>query len=160
MDPTIELVPPDPQGWAARFAAVKQRLTLMLPGAAVEHIGSTSVPDLPAKDVIDVLIGVDLSDWSAVLDRLISEGFDCEGKRDGHAWLSLPNRNRRTTVVHLVHIHGRHWNRRIAFRDILRQDAGARERYLGVKREAAASTSDWGAYTAHKAAVVAAILEV
>jgi GrpB-like predicted nucleotidyltransferase (UPF0157 family) len=45
------------------------------------------------------------------------------------------------------------------FRDILRRDIKARERYLSVKREAAARTKDWGAYTTHKGDVVAAILK-
>jgi dephospho-CoA kinase len=93
------------------------------------------------------------------MELLSSGGFDCEGHREGHAWFSLPDRRNREIVVHLVQIQGRQWHRRIAFRDILRKDIQARERYLRVKREAAAGTNDWGAYTAHKADVVAAILE-
>ena len=156
---SIELVPADPQGWAARFDVVRGRLASLLPDAEIEHIGSTSIPDLPAKDVVDVLVGVNLHQWSTAMDVLNSDGFDCEGHREGHAWFSLPDRKNREIVVHLVQIHGRQWHRRVVFRDILRKDIRARERYLSVKREAAARTGDWGAYTAHKADVVAAILE-
>lgn len=156
---SIELVPADPQGWAARFDVVRLRVVSLLPEAEVEHIGSTSIPDLPGKDVVDVLVGVNLHQWSAAVDLLSSDGFDCEGQREGHAWFSLPVRGDREIVVHLVQIEGRQWRRRIAFRDILRKDIQARGRYLSVKREAAARTNDWGAYTAHKADVVAAILK-
>ena len=156
---SIELVPADPQGWAARFDVVRVRLASLLPDAEVEHIGSTSIPDLPAKDVVDVVVGVNLHQWSIAMDVLRSDGFDCEGQREGHARFSLPNRSNRAIVVHLVERQGRQWHRRIVFRDILRKDVRARERYLSVKREAAARTKDWGAYTAHKADVVAAILK-
>lgn len=156
---SIELVSPDPRGWAARFDVARVRLISLLPGAEIEHIGSTSIPDLPAKDVVDVLVGVDLHQWLTASDTLSSNGFDREGHREGHAWFSLPDRRSREIVVHLVEVGGRQWRRRIAFRDILRKDAKARERYLSVKREAAAHTKDWGTYTAHKADVVEAILK-
>lgn len=154
----IKLVPADPVGWSGRYEAVRKRLASLLPDAEIEHIGSTSIPDLPAKDVVDVLIGVNLHQWSTVMGVLTSDGFDCEGHREGHAWFSLPDRNNREVIVHLVDFGGHQWRRRIKFRDILRGDTEARERYLSVKREAAANTKDWGAYTAHKADVVADIL--
>jgi GrpB-like predicted nucleotidyltransferase (UPF0157 family) len=54
------------------------------------------------------------------MDLLSSDGFDCEGHREGHAWFSLPDKSNRETVVHLVQIQGRQWHRRVVFRDILR----------------------------------------
>ncbi|MET3952536.1 GrpB family protein [Arthrobacter sp. UYEF36] len=92
---SIELVPADPQGWAARLEVVRGRLASLLPDAEVEHISSTSIPDLPAKDVVDVLVGVNLRQWSTAMDLLSADGFDCEGHREGHAWFSLPNRSNR-----------------------------------------------------------------
>ncbi|WP_162150834.1 GrpB family protein [Paenarthrobacter nicotinovorans] len=156
---SIELVPADPEGWATRFDAVRARLVSVLPDAEVEHIGSTSIPELPAKDVVDVLVGVNLHQWTTAMDSLRSDGFDCEGHREGHAWFSLPDRSNREIVVHLVQFHGDQWHRRMKFRDILRKDIRARERYLNVKREAAVSTKDWSSYTKQKADVVAAILK-
>jgi GrpB-like predicted nucleotidyltransferase (UPF0157 family) len=156
---SIELVPADPKGWAARFDAVRVRLVSLLPDAEVDHIGSTSIPELPAKDVVDVLVGVNRNQWRTAMDSLSSDGFDCEGHREGHAWFSLPDRSNREIIVHLVESHGDQWDRRMKFRDILRRDISARERYLNVKRDAAVSTKDWGAYTRHKADVVAAILK-
>ncbi|MCR1161834.1 GrpB family protein [Paenarthrobacter sp. UW852] len=155
----IELVPADPEGWAARFEAVRARLVSLLPDAEVEHIGSTSIPELPAKDVVDVLVGVNVHQWTTAMGSLSSDGFDCEGHREGHAWFSLPDRTNREIVIHLVQIHGHQWHRRIKFRDILRKDIRARDRYLTVKREATVNTKDWGAHTRYKADVVDAILE-
>lgn len=53
----------------------------------------------------------------------------------------------------------RQWVRRLAFRDILRGDAHPRTRYLNVRREAVHHAADWGPYTAHRARVVAQILD-
>ncbi len=155
----VELVSPNPLGWAIRFKALEEKLRILLPAASVEHIGSTSVPDLPAKDVIDVLVGVEEDEWSDALGILVGNDFDCEGHREGHAWLSFPDREDRKVVVHLVLIGGRQWKRRTAFRDILRRDAQARMQYLSIKREATHRTADWGTYTAHKASVVTQILD-
>lgn len=49
-------------GWPARFAAHRERIVAALGERArvVEHIGSTAVPGLAAKDVVDVLVGIDL----------------------------------------------------------------------------------------------------
>lgn len=136
----------------SKIDVVRGRLASRLPDAEVEHIGSTSVPDLPAKDVVDVLFGVNLHQWATAMDLLSSDGFGWEGHREGHAWFSLPDKSNREIVVHLVQIQGRQWHRR----SVPRHPA---ERYLSVKRGAAASTKDWDTYTTHKVGVVAAILK-
>lgn len=93
------------------------------------------------------------------MDLLSSGGFDREGHGEGHAWFSLPDRSNRQIVVHLIQIQGRQRHRRIVFRYIPRNDIQARERYLSLKREAAASIKDWRAHTKHQADVVAANLK-
>ena len=45
-------------GWAAAFAAERDRLATALHGAAIEHIGSTAVPGLPAEPIIDIVAGL------------------------------------------------------------------------------------------------------
>ncbi|NHB84992.1 GrpB family protein [Tessaracoccus sp. HDW20] len=56
----MTIVPSRHLEWVGLFEEMAGRLGPLLPGAKIEHIGSTSVPDLPAKDVVDLLIGVDL----------------------------------------------------------------------------------------------------
>ncbi|WP_413451868.1 GrpB family protein [Georgenia phoenicis] len=154
----VTLVPSRHEEWRLRYAELARRLSALLPAARLEHIGSTAVPDLPAKDVVDVLVGVDTADVVAVARRLRAEGLDLEGELAHHCWLSLPDRRSRTFVVHVVEHGGRAWARRIAFRDLLRSDADARERYLRVKRAAAREAAGWDDYTRAKSEVVAELL--
>lgn len=134
------------------------RISALLPACEIEHIGSTSVPDLPAKPVVDLAVGVRADRIPATTQALIADGFDVEGERDGHAWLSWPDRTARAYVIHVFELHGRPWTRRLRFRDILRTDAEARASYLAVKQRSAASSTGWDDYTQSKTAVVHEIL--
>lgn len=70
-DAPVELVDHDP-AWAARFAAESERLAPLLGGAEVHHIGSTAVPGLAAKPVIDLMALVD--DVDAPVAALVERG--------------------------------------------------------------------------------------
>ncbi|WP_298036156.1 GrpB family protein [uncultured Microbacterium sp.] len=144
--------------WHARFESLAARIHSLAPGARIAHIGSTAVPAYEAKDVVDVLVGVPREQIAVVSRVHKNAGFDEEGCRDRHAWLSVPSRGAREAVVHVVEAGGEQWRRRLAFRDLLRSDAAARHRYLEVKRQSAATATGWGAYTAGKSDIVAALL--
>lgn len=144
--------------WIERFEAVRARIASLLPDAAIEHVGSTAVPDLDAKDVVDVLVGVAAGRLDPALAVLSDDGFDLEGSRADHAWLSLPTRARRETIVHVVPAGETQWRDRIDFRDILRASPPARARYLALKRRLAGESTGWGPYTAGKAELVQEIL--
>lgn len=137
---------------------LKSRLTILVPDGHVEHIGSTAVPGLPAKDVVDLLLGVSADSLAQVAHRLTEAAFDLEGDLDHHYWLSWPSRHARESVIHVVEYGSRPWSRRLAFRDLLRRDAHARRVYLEAKRSAAADTADWTSYTQAKARTVADLL--
>ncbi len=139
-----------------RFHEIGTRLREALPSSLIEHIGSTAVADMPAKDVVDVLIGVERID--PALATIAALGFDIEGHRPGHAWASHPHRRDRRTVVHVVRYGSAAWRDRIEFRDLLRRDRTARAEYLDVKRRLAETTSGWGSYTAAKADTVTRLL--
>ncbi|MEE6272513.1 GrpB family protein [Georgenia wangjunii] len=155
----VVLVPSRYEEWVRRYGDMASHVTTLVPGAVVEHIGSTAVPGLPAKDVVDVMVGVDARAVRSTARRLAAAGLDLEGERDHHCWLSAPDRSDRAYVVHVVEHGGRPWTRRVAFRDLLRGDAAARAAYLDVKREAARSTRGWDAYTQAKTGVVAELLD-
>lgn len=155
----VLLVSRHPEEWHSRFVSLQSRIRTIVPGAAIEHIGSTAVVGMPAKDVVDLLVGVDFSMVATVAEALRDAEWDLEGFRAGHAWLSMPDRGARTAVVHVVEHGGAQWRDRVAFRDLLRRSADARQRYLRAKMEAAQESAGWGEYTAAKAATVASLLE-
>ena len=133
----------------------------------MQHTGSTAVPGLVAKDVIDVQVVVaDLETAAAVAEDLLAVGLvrepgaggtGCPAGRGGQG----PGLQRRSrpgrqlprpagsspAVAHVL-----------AFRDALRADAGLRERYVALKRALAASTDDTEAYAAGKSAFVDEVL--
>lgn len=152
----IEIIAPQ-QSWPAEFKAIANKLSKLLGHKAlrIDHIGSTAVPLLPAKDVIDIQITVaDLTDDS--VKTLLSEaGFDDRqvNNRDNltgydeHSpeldklfFSQQPNSRR-------CHIHVRELGRinqryALVFRDFLRADATTRIAYGQLKQELAARFSD------------------
>ncbi|MEE6281824.1 GrpB family protein [Georgenia sp. MJ170] len=154
----VTLVPSRYEEWVRRFAQMAAVIEPIVPDATIEHIGSTAVPDQPAKDVVDLLIGVDAQSVVPAARRLVAAGFDLEGELDHHCWLSSPDRRDRAFVLHVVEHGSRAWNRRMAFRDLLRADESARRAYLQVKEHAARQSRGWDDYTLAKSSVVAELL--
>jgi GrpB-like predicted nucleotidyltransferase (UPF0157 family) len=144
----IELSDHDPS-WAERFEEEKGRLAGVFDGQAVgiEHIGSTAVPDLCAKPIVDVLVGLRelaLSDEQIVAMQKL--GYEYLGE------YGLPGRlffrkDPRTHHVHVVEYGGLHWDRQLTFRDALRTDAEERRRYDEFKRKLAAEGHSRDSYT-------------
>jgi GrpB-like predicted nucleotidyltransferase (UPF0157 family) len=154
----VELVEHDP-GWATSYAHEATRLAAIFDGSAlgVEHVGSTSVPGLCAKPVVDILIGLRelaLSDEQiAAVERL---GYEYLGEH------GLPGRlffrkTPRTHHVHVVEHGGEHWERQLLFRDALRSDAEERRRYDQFKRQLAAEGHPRDVYTELKTPFIRAI---
>lgn len=158
-DQRVRLAASSYETWSHMAQQMTVRLLRIVPEAAVEHIGSTSVPGLPAKPVVDLAVGVPADEIAEVSRLLVEQGFDLEGTQPQHSWLSYPQRSARQFVVHVLEHQGRQWSRRLLFRDALRADESARDRYLEVKREAAASSANWDEYTQAKTDVVHAILD-
>src|SRR5687768_18579735 len=68
----VELAEPDPS-WPQRFEEHRDRIVGALGGAEVDHVGSTSVPGLAAKPIIDVQVVV--PDLEAAVERLVGAGY-------------------------------------------------------------------------------------
>lgn len=158
-DERVVLVASEYEKWAQLAAAMATRISEHLPAATIEHIGSTAVPGMPAKPVVDLAVGVAPDHIGEAADELARRGFDVEGERPGHVWLSYPDRTARAFVIHVLETQGTEWRRRLRFRDILITDGGHRNRYLAAKRAAADVANGWGEYTRAKSSVVAEILE-
>lgn len=147
----VELVEYDPT-WATGFEQERVRLAPIFGehAAGIEHIGSTSVPGLCAKPVVDVLVGLrelELSD--AQITAMEGLGYEFLGEH------GLPGRlffrkHPRTHHVHVVLHGGTHWERQLTFRDALRTDAEERRRYEEFKRKLAAEGHPREVYTEMK----------
>lgn len=156
----MKLVCPEPAEWQQRFQAHQARIQKAVPGADVQHIGSTAIPGIRAKDVVDVLMGVPVAEIQQASDRLVALGYGQEGAHAGHVWLCWPGPEQREAVIHVMALGSDGWQKRLTFRDRLRADRGLAQEYEALKLRLAAQTDDWGEYTGRKAAFVNRILNV
>jgi GrpB-like predicted nucleotidyltransferase (UPF0157 family) len=153
----IELVQYDPQ-WPLRFEAWRQRLSKVLrpDPVRIDHVGSTAVPGLAAKPVVDIQISVeDIRDESTYVPSIESIGVQFRNRDDQHRYFRPPSGRLREVHVHVCNS-GSPWERRhLLFRDYLRSHEEARRLYLRVKLEAAELWKyDRIAYTDAKTAVI------
>jgi GrpB-like predicted nucleotidyltransferase (UPF0157 family) len=157
---TVELVNYD-ERWPATFASWQERIAGVLPGARVEHVGSTSVPDLPAKPTIDIQVAVArLDDEDAYVPALESLELRLRSRDDLHRFFRPPAPQPRSVHIHVCE-RGSRWERdHTLFRDYLRMHAAARDEYARAKFEAARVWADDRiAYTDAKAETILAIME-
>ena len=153
----IELVPYD-ERWPATFDHWRTRLADALWDTAVriEHVGSTSVPGLPAKPVIDIQVSVaDVSDEERYVPHLAELGLQLRSRDVEHRYFRPFPGARRDVHVHVCRA-GSGWERdHLLFRDYLRAMPDARQAYEESKAEAAATwRDDRMAYTEAKSSVI------
>jgi GrpB-like predicted nucleotidyltransferase (UPF0157 family) len=144
----VELVDYDPS-WAELFESERAALAGIFDGRAegIEHIGSTAVPELCAKPIVDVLVGLrelELSDDD--IEAMARRGYEFLGEHGLPGRLFF-RRDPRTHHVHVVEYGGEHWDRQLTFRDALRSDADERRRYDEFKRRLAAEGHPRETYT-------------
>ena len=158
----IELVSYDP-AWPDSFQAWRGRIAAALGETAVrvEHVGSTSVPGLPAKPVIDIQVSVrDIADEAAYLPALEREDLQLRTRDRLHRYLRPAPWLPRAVHVHVCDV-GSSWEREhLLFRDYLRREQAACAAYAEAKRAAAAVWADDRiAYTDAKGDAILDILE-
>lgn len=161
----VELVDQDPR-WAELFTQQRDRLAgLLAPWltAPVEHIGSTSVPGLRAKPIVDLLAPVDsLAAREAMVRALAADGWlywPDDPRADTRLWLLRPRPEQRTHHLHVVaHTHPRA-RALLTFRDALRADPALALRYQHLKEHLARDhPTDRSAYTNGKAPFITEVL--
>ncbi len=144
----VELVEHDPS-WAELFERERDTLAGVFGGqaAGIEHIGSTSVPGLCAKPIVDVLVGLrELELSEQQVDAMRGLGYEFLGEY-GLAGRLFFRKHPHTHHVHVVEHGGVHWERQLTFRDALRSDAEERQRYDEFKRRLAAEGHPRDVYT-------------
>jgi GrpB-like predicted nucleotidyltransferase (UPF0157 family) len=134
----IEVVDYDPS-WPRRYEEERDRIAAALGDAvvAIEHVGGTAVPGLPAKPVIDIMVGVpDIERAGQAVAGLINLGYQYVPELESQ----LPERRyfRRGTPethhVHMVTMGSDFWEEHVLFRDYLRSHPQAAEEYGKLKR--------------------------
>jgi GrpB-like predicted nucleotidyltransferase (UPF0157 family) len=133
--------------WRQMFTEEKMRLQQILPiSAVVEHIGSTSVPGLAAKPIIDIMVGLtDFTKADPLVLRVQSLGYEYvsqfEVEMPFRRYFRKDNEGVRTHQIHMVALNSEFWHRHLAFREYLKTHPNIAAEYATLKRKLA--EQDW-----------------
>lgn len=129
---------------------------------AIEHVGSTAVPGLAAKPIVDIMAGIrSLAEAPVCVAPLAAIGYEYVPKYE----VELPERryfrkrSGRRHNLHVVETTTEFWRRHLAFRDWLRAHPEDARRYEALKRRLAETASDTRAYTDGKTVLIRQIEE-
>ena len=154
---SVVVVPYDsewPRLYEAERARLERALAAWLEGG-IHHIGSTAIPGIAAKPIVDMMAGVrDFEEARSAYEPLIALGYEHTPHRPGIAHhFSKPSFS-----LHLTEPGSDLWRERLAFRDTLRADPNLAAEYEALKLRLASEHEDTGGYTPAKRAFVAAVL--
>ena len=154
---TVGLHEPDPR-WADDYLRHRRRILDALEDldVDVEHIGSTSVPGLAAKPIVDIVVAVpDITAEEDYLGPLLAAGYELRVREPGHRLVRTPARD---VHVHVYQRGDQAVDDYLLLRDHLRTDPEDRARYEAVKRDLIRRRwDDMNDYAAAKTEVVLAI---
>jgi GrpB-like predicted nucleotidyltransferase (UPF0157 family) len=159
----VEIVPYDP-AWPARFAqerALLEQVLGPLLAGPIEHIGSTAIPGMLGKPIIDIMVAVaDLEPARPAIAAAELAGYvHYPYRADVMHWFCKPSAAQRTHHLHLVPHASQLWHDRLAFRDRLRADRTLAAEYASLKTALARRfCHDREAYTDAKGPFVARVL--
>ena len=142
-EPTLVIVDPDP-GWPADFERLRSRLqdALGVRALSIEHVGSTSVPGMAAKAVIDVdLVVADSAREDAYVDDLVRAGFPFLFREPGWHQHRMFGSENPYGNIHVFGPDSPELVRHVVFRDWLRTHPADRDAYVTAKRDAAAAAT-------------------
>lgn len=154
---------PYTEEWSTLFRAEAAQLQAVI-GAHVldiQHVGSTSIPGLPAKPILDIGVAVENFEAATVcIQPLEALGYRYRGE------MGIPRRHyfvKGDPVTHHLHmneISSADWQQQIAFRDYLRQQPEAMHAYATLKAQLASQFPDARlAYTESKSGFIASVLQ-
>jgi GrpB-like predicted nucleotidyltransferase (UPF0157 family) len=146
--------------WPAQFEHHRRRIAAALgpPAAAtIGHIGSTSVPGLAAKPIIDILVAVgDPDDDAEFGPAMAAAGYQLRVREAGHRMFRTPQK---TVHVHFWQVGSDEVARHLQFRDWLRTHPDDRDLYHRTKQALAGRRwPDMNYYAEAKGPVIADIM--
>jgi GrpB-like predicted nucleotidyltransferase (UPF0157 family) len=157
-EPTLVTIVDYQPGWPSEFDRIAHQLREVLGRAAigVDHVGSTSVPSLAAKDCIDIQVRVAALDEAWMVSRMGSIGFRCRPESWNRVEVSAgvasrklvfaPPPGHRLCNIHVREQGGRGTRFALLFRDYLRADQTARQAWGAFKKRLAVSVPDLADY--------------
>jgi len=157
----LRLAPYEPN-WPLLFLAEKERLFASLGNYIldVQHIGSTSIPGMPAKPILDIGVAVTNFEEAARCVPLMKQlGYQYKGEN------GIPRRHYfvkgdpRTHHLHMLEIESEEWKHHLFFRDYLRANSASAQAYAKLKQELASQfASDRHAYQNGKDSFIQTVL--
>ena len=161
---TVRVVPSDDE-WPAAFAQERHCLCQHIGHLVldIQHVGSTAVPGLAAKPIIDIAAAVaSLTDVPRCRPLLIALGYldrGDRGRKGGYVFVKERAPEVRTHHLHMITIDDPQWASYLLFRDRLRADAALRAEYASLKRKLQEPFAyDRGGYTGAKDTFIRRVL--
>ena len=159
----IEIVDYDPR-WPLLYESEAERIRQACAGVivAIEHIGSTAVPNLSAKPILDIMPGVAAhADGMRTIEPLTRLGYEYAGENGipGRYYFDLRYEQRTVVHVHIFEIGTENWLRHLLFRDYLCAHPDVAGQYAALKRDLALRYRyERAAYTDAKSEFINAVL--
>jgi len=165
VDEPVEITEYDPES-EGRYRGERDRVRLGLATASLkfEHIGSSAVPGLAGKPIVDLMLGASPTVWAALEElrpRVVALGYEDLGEAGVPGRISFRKRTAlRAFNLALVEHDGPLWRDNLAVRDYLRAHPEEAAKYAAAKRAAiAGGATTLLAYSAAKAPGLTALLE-
>jgi GrpB-like predicted nucleotidyltransferase (UPF0157 family) len=162
---TVQVVAHHP-GWHALFARERRILQQHIGHLVldIQHVGSTAVPGLDAKPILDIAVAVAsmavIPQCVPLLCRIGYIDRGDGGTNGGYLCVKESAPNVRTHHMHVVAIEDPQWHNYLRFRDLLRADEGSRTKYAKLKQDLQQQFSqDRQSYTAAKHAFIRGMLQ-
>ncbi len=160
---TVKLVPYSSE-WESLFAE-EERLLRSSVGAYVvdiQHVGSTAIPGMEAKPIIDIAVALRrLEDVEKCVELMERLGYEYDEEHPDRHFFVKGDPSRRTHYLHMVEWNSDSWKSYIRFRDYLRQHEEAAREYARLKRELARkSQGNRDLYTPGKAEFIESVLRM
>jgi len=150
----------------AFFISEKKKIAKVLgPSVKIEHVGSTAIPDLGGKGILDIVVGVLKSKIAEAKKKLEEGGYEFREKASTPERLffriDYPCKNRKRRIhIHLTKFNSQDWKEIIGFRDYLLKHSEAVEQYIKIKIEGVKKAfGDGEKYREHKEKFIKDILK-
>jgi GrpB-like predicted nucleotidyltransferase (UPF0157 family) len=158
------LIEPYDELWPTRFETLKQSYEEALfgiPLVSIEHVGSTSVPGLWAKPIIDIDIVVKDEHYYDAISALEHYGYESRGERgiEGRWTFEAVNALYETNT-YVIEENSVALKNHLAVRNVLRRDSSLRDEYSAVKQVLVTKTSDIDVYIHGKTEVLQRVLKL